>query len=47
MISVADWRTSVQGIADWWGWDLEAERTRALRLAAFEKAAEFARIART
>jgi len=32
--------------AELWGWDLEAERTRALRLAAFEKAAEFARLAR-
>lgn len=32
--------------AELWGWDLEAERARALRLAAFEKAAEFARLAR-
>jgi len=32
--------------AELWGWDLEAERVRALRLAAFEKAVEFARLAR-
>lgn len=32
--------------AELWGWDLEAERDRATRLAAFEKAAEFARLAR-
>ena len=32
--------------AEQWGWDLEAERTRAIRLAAFEKAVEFARLAR-
>lgn len=32
--------------AELWGWDLEAERSRALRLAAFEKAVEFARLAR-
>ena len=32
--------------AELWGWDLEAERTRAIRLAAFEKAVEFARLAR-
>lgn len=32
--------------AELWGWDLEAERTRALRLAAFERAVEFARLAR-
>jgi len=30
--------------AELWGWDLEAERTRALRLAAFAKAVEFARL---
>lgn len=33
--------------AELWGWDLEAERARAARLAAFEKAAEFARLARS
>ena len=33
--------------AELWGWDLEAERGRALRLAAFEAAARFARLART
>jgi chaperone required for assembly of F1-ATPase len=33
--------------AELWGWDLEAERTRALRLAAFERAIEFARLARS
>ena len=32
--------------AELWGWDLEAERARALRLAAFETAAKFARLAR-
>jgi len=32
--------------AELWGWDRDAERTRALRLAAFETAAEFARLAR-
>jgi chaperone required for assembly of F1-ATPase len=32
--------------AELWGWDLEAERTRALRLAAFERAVDFARLAR-
>ena len=32
--------------AELWGWDLEAERVRGLRLAAFEKAVEFARLAR-
>ena len=32
--------------ADLWGWDDEAERARALRLAAFEKAVAFARLAR-
>lgn len=30
--------------AELWGWDLEAERARAIRLAAFEKAVEFARL---
>ncbi len=33
--------------AELWGWDLQAERTRALRLAAFERAVEFARLARS
>jgi chaperone required for assembly of F1-ATPase len=33
--------------AEQWGWDADAERTRALRLAAFEKAAEFARLVRS
>jgi chaperone required for assembly of F1-ATPase len=32
--------------AELWGWDLEAERARAIRLAAFEKAVAFARQAR-
>jgi chaperone required for assembly of F1-ATPase len=32
--------------AELWGWDLEAERVRALRLAAFDTAANFARLAR-
>ena len=32
--------------AELWGWDLEAERTRAAKLAAFESAARFARLAR-
>ena len=32
--------------AELWGWDLEAERTRAMRLAAFETAVEFARLTR-
>ena len=32
--------------AELWGWDLEAERTRAAKLAAFEAAARFARLAR-
>ena len=32
--------------AELWGWDAEAERARTLRLAAFEAAAEFARLAR-
>ena len=32
--------------ADLWGWDDEAERARAMRLAAFEKAVAFARLAR-
>ena len=32
--------------AELWGWDLEAERARALRLAAFERAVDFARLAR-
>ena len=32
--------------AELWGWDLEAERVRGLRLAAFGKAVEFARLAR-
>jgi chaperone required for assembly of F1-ATPase len=32
--------------AELWGWDAEAERTRAAKLAAFEAAAEFARLAR-
>ncbi len=31
--------------AELWGWDAEAQRTRAQRLAAFEAAAEFARLA--
>lgn len=42
--------TAANAEQDWqaelWGWDLEAERTRALRLAAFERAVEFARLAR-
>ena len=33
--------------AELWGWDHEAERTRAAKLAAFEAAARFARLART
>lgn len=33
--------------AELWGWDHEAEQVRAARLAAFEKAAEFARAARS
>lgn len=33
--------------AELWGWDLEAERARATRLAAFERAVEFARLARS
>ena len=33
--------------AELWGWDAEAERTRAIRLAAFEAAAHFARLARS
>jgi chaperone required for assembly of F1-ATPase len=33
--------------AELWGWDLQAERTRAARLATFEKAVAFARLART
>ncbi len=33
--------------AELWGWDLEAERARAMRLAAFEKAVGFASLART
>ena len=32
--------------AEQWGWDLEAERTRALRMTAFERAVAFARLAR-
>ena len=32
--------------AELWGWDPEAERARAEKLAAFERAAEFARLAR-
>jgi len=32
--------------AELWGWDLEAEKARAIRLAAFERAVEFARMAR-
>ena len=32
--------------AELWSWDLEAERARAIRLAAFERAVEFARLAR-
>ena len=32
--------------AELWGWDLEAERARAVRLAAFEKAVEFAGMVR-
>ena len=32
--------------AELWGWDHEAERARAAKLAAFEKAAEFASLAR-
>ena len=32
--------------AELWGWDLEAERTRAAKLATFESAARFARLAR-
>ena len=32
--------------AELWGWDLEAERTRAAKLTAFEAAARFARLAR-
>jgi chaperone required for assembly of F1-ATPase len=32
--------------AELWGWDLEAERTRAAKLAAFEAAARFAELAR-
>lgn len=35
-----DWQAAL------WGWDLEAERARATRLAAFEQAAQFARLAR-
>ena len=31
--------------AELWGWDAEAERARAIRLAAFEAAAEFAKLA--
>jgi chaperone required for assembly of F1-ATPase len=33
--------------AELWGWDLEAEQARALRLAAFERAVAFARLARS
>jgi chaperone required for assembly of F1-ATPase len=33
--------------AELWGWDLEAEHGRAQKLAAFEAAAEFARLARS
>ena len=32
--------------AELWGWDPEAEKARAIKLAAFETAAEFARLAR-
>jgi len=32
--------------AELWGWDLEAERVRALKLAAFERAVDFARLVR-
>jgi chaperone required for assembly of F1-ATPase len=32
--------------AELWGWDLEAERARAIRQATFERAAAFARLAR-
>lgn len=32
--------------AELWGWDAEAEHARAAKLAAFERAAEFARLAR-
>jgi chaperone required for assembly of F1-ATPase len=32
--------------AELWGWDAEAERARAAKLATFERAAEFARLAR-
>ena len=35
-----DWQAGL------WGWEPEAERTRARRLATFERAAEFARLAR-
>ena len=33
--------------AELWGWDLEAERTRAAKLASFETAARFAELARS
>ena len=36
-----DWQAGL------WGWDAEAERARAIRLAAFERAAAFARLARS
>lgn len=42
--------TAANAEQDWqaelWGWDPDAERARAIRLAAFGKAAEFARLAR-
>jgi chaperone required for assembly of F1-ATPase len=42
---------AANGEEDWqaelWGWDAQAEERRAVRLAAFRKAAEFARLSRT